>query len=94
MSDRGRSGNDFQVVAINQERNGPKVAKPFSEKQGWKLPLYLDAATGFYREAKLRGLPTSLIIGRDGKELGRVEGEVVWDGPEVEKMVRDLIKRP
>jgi thiol-disulfide isomerase/thioredoxin len=87
-------GKDFQVIAINQERNGPKVAKPFADKQGWKLPLYLDAATGFYRDAKLGGLPTTLIIGKDGKELGRVAGEVAWDSPAVEKMVQDLVKKP
>jgi len=87
-------GKDFQVIAINQERNGPKIAKSFAEKQGWKLPLYLDPATGFYKDAKLGGLPTTLIIGRDGKELGRIAGEVVWDSPAVEKMVLDLIKKP
>jgi len=87
-------GKDFAVIAVNQERNGPKIAKPFSDKQGWKLPLYLDPATGFYRDAKLGGLPTTLIIGKDGKELGRVAGEVVWDSPAVEKMVQDLIKKP
>ena len=87
-------GKDFQVIAINQERNGPKIAKPFVEKQGWKLPLYLDPATGFYKDAKLGGLPTSLIIGKDGQELGRIAGEVVWDSPAVEKMVQDLIKKP
>jgi thiol-disulfide isomerase/thioredoxin len=87
-------GKDFQVIAVNQERNGAKVAKPFAEKQGWKLPLYLDQATGFYRDAKLTGLPTTLIIGRDGKELGRVAGEVEWDSPAVEKMVQDLIRKP
>ncbi|MGE4064081.1 MAG: TlpA family protein disulfide reductase [Rhodospirillaceae bacterium] len=86
-------GKDFQVIAINQERNGAKVAKPFADKQGWKMPLYLDAATGFYRDAKLGGLPTTLIIGKDGKELGRVAGEVEWDSPAVEKMVRDLLKK-
>lgn len=87
-------GDKFQVVAINQERGGAKIAKPFAEKQGWKLALYVDPATGFYRDAKLKGLPTSLIIGKDGKELGRVEGEVEWDSPAVEKMVQDLLKRP
>jgi thiol-disulfide isomerase/thioredoxin len=87
-------GKDFQVIAINQERNGPKIAKPFAEKQGWKLPLYLDPATGFYRDAKLGGLPTTLIVGKDGKELGRIAGEVVWDSPAVEKMVQDLIRKP
>jgi thiol-disulfide isomerase/thioredoxin len=87
-------GKDFQVIAINQERNGPKIAKPFAEKQGWKLPLYLDPATAFYRDAKLGGLPTTLIVGKDGKELGRIAGEVVWDSPAVEKMVQDLIRKP
>lgn len=86
-------GTEFQVVAINQERNGAKVAKPFAEKQGWKLPIYLDTATAFYRDAKLSGLPTTLIIGKDGKELGRVAGEVEWDGPAVEKMILDLLKK-
>lgn len=86
-------GKDFEVVAINQERGGARVAKPFAEKQGWKLPLYVDPATGFYKDAKLRGLPTTLIIGKDGKEVGRVEGEVEWDGPAIEKMVQDLIKK-
>lgn len=92
---QAKLGSDkFQVLAINQERGGAKIAKPFAEKQGWKLALYLDPATGFYKDAKLKGLPTSLIIGKDGKELGRVEGEVEWDSPAVEKMVQDLLKRP
>jgi len=86
-------GKDFQVIAINQERNGAKVAKPFADKQGWKMPVYLDPATGFYRDAKLGGLPTTLVIGKDGKEHGRVAGEVEWDSPAVEKMVQDLLKK-
>lgn len=87
------AGKDAQVIAINQERNGAKVAKPFSDKQGWKLPLYLDPATAFYRDAKLTGLPTTLIIGKDGRELGRVAGEVEWDSPAVQKMIDDLLKK-
>lgn len=87
-------GADFEVLTINQDRNGDKVAKPFAEKNGWaNLALYLEPAGRFSRDARLRGLPTSLVIGRDGKELGRIEGEVEWDSPEVEKMLKDVITR-
>jgi thiol-disulfide isomerase/thioredoxin len=87
-------GPDFEVVAINQDRQGATVAKPFADKNGWKnLPLHVEPAGRFSRDAKLRGLPTTLIIGKDGKELGRVEGEVEWDSAEVEKVLREILAR-
>jgi len=32
----------------------------------------------------VRGLPTSLLIGPDGKLLGKVEGAAEWDKPEMQ----------
>jgi len=87
-------GPDFEVLAISQDREGAKVAKPFAEKQEWKnLAFYVEAPGRFMRDAKLNGLPTSLIIDKKGQEVGRVEGELAWDSPEVEKIMRDLIAK-
>ena len=87
-------GPDFQVLAIAQDREGAKVAKPFAEKQEWKnLAFYVEAPGRFMRDAKLNGLPTSLILDKKGQEVGRVEGELAWDSPEVEKIMRDLMAK-
>ena len=87
-------GDSFQVVTISQDREGAKVAKPFSEKNGWKnLALYVEPLGKFSRDAQLRGLPTSLIVNKAGLEVARVEGEVDWNSPEIEKLIRDLLDK-
>ena len=87
-------GDGFQVLAISQDREGAKVAKPFAEKNEWKnLPFYVEQPGKFMRDAKLNGLPTSLIIDKNGQEVARVEGELDWNSPEVEKVLRDLMSK-
>lgn len=87
-------GPEFQVLAISQDREGAKVAQPFFEKNDWKdLNFYVEKMGRFSKDANLRGLPTTLIIDKSGKEVARVEGESKWDSPEVEKTLRELIAR-
>jgi len=87
-------GPDFEVLAISQDREGAKVAQPFAEKQGWKnLAFYVEKMGRFSRDANLRGLPTTLLIDKGGKEVARVEGEADWSSPEIEKILRDLIAK-
>ena len=87
------SGEGVQVLAISQDRDGMKSARPFAEKHAWKLPIYIEAPGKFMREAKLNGLPTTLIIDKQGKEVARVEGELDWNAPELEKILRDLLAK-
>ncbi len=87
-------GPGFQVLAISQDREGARVAKPFAEKNEWKnLAFFVEAPGKFARDAKMRGLPTSLIVDKNGLEVARVEGELEWNSPEVEKIVRDLMAK-
>jgi thiol-disulfide isomerase/thioredoxin len=88
-------GDTFQVLTISQDREGATVAKPFMEKNGWKnLALYTEAAGRFQRDAGIRGLPTTIIIDKTGKEVGRVEGEVKWTSPEVVDKLKSLAAAP
>jgi thiol-disulfide isomerase/thioredoxin len=88
-------GERFAVVAINQDREGMKVAQPFVAKNGWKnIALYVEPSARFARDAALRGLPTSLVVDRQGREVARVEGTLKWDAPEVQAALRKLIEAP
>lgn len=88
-------GDTFQVLTISQDREGAKVAQPFMEKNAWKnLALYTEPQARFQRDASIRGLPTTLIIDRAGKEVGRVEGEVNWTSAEVLDKLKSLASAP
>ena len=88
-------GADFRVVAIAQDREGAKVVKPFVDAQGWKaLEVYLEPQARFARDAKLRGLPTTLVIDRKGREIGRLEGTIDWAGDATVDRLKALIAEP
>jgi len=85
-------GRDFQVVALSVDRGGRDTVEPFLKKLGIQnLALYLDQPNASMSALGPRGLPTTLLVGPDGKEIGRVEGEVAWDSPEIIAFLRKQI---
>lgn len=82
-------GRDFQVVALSVDRGGRDTVEPFLKKLGVEnLGLYLDPPNASMAALASRGLPTTLLVSPDGQELGRVEGAVEWDSPEVVAFLR------
>src|SRR5262249_9733984 len=70
------------VIAISQDRGGAKAVDPFVVKLGLKaVKIYLDPKSAVGRAFNVEGLPSSFLIDRDGKVVGRVDGEAVWDSP-------------
>ncbi len=85
-------GADFQVVALAEDRGGAKVVLPFLEKLGVRsLPAYLDAEGTATRIMKAQGLPTTILIDRDGREVGRMLGGSEWDQPRSRQLIERLI---
>lgn len=85
-------GKDFQVLAVSQDREGLRVAQPFMEKNEWtNVGLYVEPKSRFARDAKLRGLPTTIVLDRQGQEVGRLEGTIDWTAPKVVQKLEKLI---
>lgn len=86
-------GKDFEVLAISQDRAGAAKAKAFMTGLGVKhLPFYIDATMKSARAMGAYGLPTSILYGRDGREIGRVLGEADWSGPDAVKLIEAAVK--
>ncbi len=82
-------GPGFQVVALSVDRGGRDQVAPFYQKIGvTSLGLYLDPASASMQALSLRGLPTTLLVDPEGRELGRIEGPVEWDSPEIVAFLR------
>jgi thiol-disulfide isomerase/thioredoxin len=81
---RETAGPGLAVIALNQDRGGLKAARPFWDEHGFEsLALYLDPGFAAGSALKANGLPLTLLIDPQGREVARLEGIAEWDAPEV-----------
>lgn len=70
------------VLALSSDRGGRAQVEAFYQRLGiTALPVLLDPRSAAARAFGARGLPTSVIVNRQGREVGRLEGEAEWDHP-------------
>ena len=75
-------GSSLTILAISEDRRGAEVVEPFIARIGVKhLGVYLDPKSAAIGAFGAQGLPTSYLIGKDGRILGKLEGEAKWDEP-------------
>ena len=87
-----RLGDKITILAISEDRGGSKAVAPFIAKLGLKVvKTYLDPESAVGRAFKVDGLPTSFLIDRQGRVLGRVEGEAEWDSPKMLAVIDPLL---
>lgn len=85
-------GPDFEVVALSMDRAGPdKVKKFFAEIGIEHLALNIDASGKAMFTLGALGLPMTLLIDREGKEIGRLIGPAEWDSPDMVDFIRSYI---
>lgn len=84
-------GPQFEVVALSIDAGGMKAVKPFFEQIGIRhLRPYID---GFHEAGAIvgPGVPLTLLIDRQGREIGRKLGEARWDDPAIVELIRHYL---
>jgi thiol-disulfide isomerase/thioredoxin len=85
-------GADFEVVALSLDRGGAATSKKFLDTTGaTKLALYVDPTAKLANEFKAIGLPTTILIGRDGREIGRLLGPAEWDADDAKALIKSAM---
>ena len=79
-----RGSKDFAVVAVNVDTSRLDRPKAFLDEIGVKnLKLYTDSKAAAFQSlkqaGKVIGLPTTILIGKDGCEIGTMAGPAQWD---------------
>ncbi len=88
-------GSDFEVVAVNIDKGGTEKAKTFLQETGvTHLALYTDPSSKLFSALKAVGMPTTLLINREGYEIGRLVGPADWDSPEALALIKAAIAGP
>jgi thiol-disulfide isomerase/thioredoxin len=87
-----RLGDKITILAISEDIGGSKAVTPYIAKLGLRgVKIYLDPHNKVGHAFNVDGLPTSFLIDRQGRVLGRVEGEAEWDSPRMLAIIDPLL---
>lgn len=85
-------GEEFLVIPLSIDREGVGAVKRFYQQLGLeKLGIYVDRSGRGSRGLGLPGVPTTLLIDRQGREVARKLGAAEWDDAEMVGLVRRTI---
>ncbi|MCC6919811.1 MAG: TlpA family protein disulfide reductase [Alphaproteobacteria bacterium] len=78
-----RGSDGFTVIALNLDRPGKANVPAFLNENGASgLEPFADPTLKMMRALRVGGLPSTILIGPDGREIARREGEADWDSNE------------
>ena len=81
-------GRGVRVIALSVDRGGAAKPEKFLNDLGVAhLTRLYDPSYKSARSVALIGLPTTLLVGPDGKEIGRLAGEADWDSAQVHALL-------
>ena len=79
------------VLPVSSDHGGAAVVQRFYADRGIKnLPVLLDPMSNLAHALNVRGIPTTLLIDRQGNELGWLEGAADWSSPDAVTVVRKI----
>ena len=90
---REMASDQFEVVAVSVDRTGLSGAKKFlDEAKAETLALYADGTARMATTLRAAGLPATLLLDREGREIGRLLGPAEWDGEDAKRLIRAALK--
>lgn len=82
-------GDHFQVVALSIDRDGVSAVKSFYDEIGIRaLPIYVDPTMAAQAKLGIVGVPTTLFVDREGREIARYTGPAEWDRADIVAMIQ------
>ena len=82
---------DFVVVTVSVDFEEAKLVREFVNKQRYIFPVLLDPKCEVLDLFEVKGIPTTFIIDKKGKMLGRAIGPRDWKCQEAISLISVLI---
>jgi thiol-disulfide isomerase/thioredoxin len=88
-------GPAFEIVAVSIDRGGASVVDGFFRTYRLRsLQRYIGESDTTLRRLGSAGVPTTLLIDRQGREVWRHAGAAVWDRDEMVQFMRKTMAAP
>lgn len=82
------SGRGLAIVGVN-EGESPERAREFADALHIAFPIWVDDQQRYGRVYAALGLPTTIVVGRDGKVVRGFDGPLAY--PQMRAAVNDLV---
>lgn len=83
--------DDIAVLPLSSDRGGASAVRAFYQEHGIaSLPVLLDPKGAAARAWHAHGVPTSVIVDRQGRDRARAEGAADWSTAAAIAVVRKL----
>lgn len=88
-------GPDFAVIALSIDQGGADVVRSFYDDVAIQaLRIYVDKTSAAMTDLGVAAIPATLLIDRQGREIGRKLGPAEWDSTEMITMIREQMNPP
>lgn len=82
----------FEVVALSVDLKGAEASAAFlKEIKADNLALYVDQTTRAMKKLGAIGLPATILVDRNGREIGRLIGPADWAGEDAKRLIEAAI---
>jgi len=89
-------GSSFNILGLSVDMSDnvneahTKVSSHCKEKGYTSFDLALDHTVSLSKALQITGVPTTILLNANGKEIGRFNGIVNWNDPKVLKIVESI----
>lgn len=85
--------DNFSVLTIATGRNSPQGIKKLLGEIGVdNLPRHQDPKQALARDMSVFGLPITVIIDPEGREIARLRGDAEWDSDSAKAIIRAMLE--
>jgi len=92
---KSMGGSDLAVVTLATGRNPPPAMKAFFTEIGVEnLPLHRDPEQQIARDMEVLGLPITVVVDPEGREVARLKGEADWNSDSARAILSHMMSPP
>jgi len=84
---------DLHVFGIVSDKDDMESIKDFASKLELNFPILLDSEGKTHNSYLVEALPTTYIVGKDGKFLARIKGAMNWKDEGLMKHIQEIAKK-
>lgn len=85
------AGSSFELLAVTTDQQAEAI-RTFVRALGLDFPVLLDDSKDVSAAFGVRGLPTTVLVDRQGRLVGRAVGPRAWDSAESVALVRQILE--
>jgi pSer/pThr/pTyr-binding forkhead associated (FHA) protein/peroxiredoxin len=82
---------DFAVLTVSIDQRGKPSVGEFMVRNGYDFPVLLDTGNVASTAYGVSGLPSTFVIGRDGRIVWNCSGALDWSNPNLRDALKKLL---